>query len=87
MRQDTVIAAFVFLAFIVFITLKGELPVYMGFFVPGSSGTATGPALKTPGTPGVTADPLKGLPSNWGDFIFGGLPGGIGDTVRKWFGM
>lgn len=37
MKNDNVIAAVIFLAFVAYITLKGRLRTYIGFFVPAGS--------------------------------------------------
>jgi hypothetical protein len=39
MRQSSVIVFFLFAAFIVFITQRGELPTYLGLLIGGSGGT------------------------------------------------
>lgn len=39
MQQSNAIFAFLFIAFLVFITMKGELPLYMGFLFGTSSGS------------------------------------------------
>jgi hypothetical protein len=57
--QDNIIFGMVLLAFVIFITLKGELRIYMGFFTPsGSLGPAAVPvstAAQTTTTPIATA--------------------------------
>jgi len=40
--QSNVIFAYLLIAFIVFITVKGELPTYLGFLLGGSSVSPTG---------------------------------------------
>ncbi len=68
MRQDNVIAIAVFLAFIVYITLKGELRTYMGFFAPGNA--AAHVVGKLPGTPGIdTQNAFAGIPKSWQEFF------------------
>jgi len=66
MSQSNVIFAFVGLAFLVFITMKGELPIYMGFLLsdpkgaaaaPGNQGVSLGTAIKI-GT--MIANPAAG---------------------------
>lgn len=42
--QDNIIFGLVLLAFVVYITVKGELPIYLGFFTPQSQ---LGPATDT----------------------------------------
>jgi Kef-type K+ transport system membrane component KefB len=39
MRQSSVIVFFLFAAFVVFITQRGELPTYLGLLIGGSGGT------------------------------------------------
>lgn len=75
--QDNIIFAFIFLAFVIFITVKGELRTYMGFFVPGN---ATGPppvnsnqmVIPSPisGVPGLSSNPFQGLPSSLQEFLY-----------------
>lgn len=51
MRWDNVVAFYLALAFIIYITLKGELPVYMGFILsPASVPTVTASAGPVGGT-------------------------------------
>lgn len=41
MRWDNVIFAYLFIAYMIFITLRGELPIYMGFLLSSASSTAS----------------------------------------------
>lgn len=82
--QDNIIFALVAFAFVVWITTKGELPTYLGFFKPSgslgpvstaiSASSTTGAASPSgiPGVPGIAGNPLSGLPSE----IVGPLGGG-----------
>jgi hypothetical protein len=80
--QDNIIFGMVLLAFVIFITLKGELSTYMGFFARGASqGPSAVPVSTSPqsvvpsigsGTPGVSANPLAGLPGI--PSFLGGVP-------------
>jgi hypothetical protein len=78
--QDNIIFGMVLLAFVIFITLKGELRIYMGFFTPGASqgpsavpvSTAAQATTVGSGTPGLSANPLAGVPGI--PSILGGVP-------------
>lgn len=48
-NQSNIIAAYLFVAFVIFITMRGELGVYLGFFIGG------GAAPVAPGSPSNTA--------------------------------
>jgi len=88
--QDVIIFGFLALAFVIYITVMGELPTYLGFFIPpptagaGASATSGAPPTVTPsgipGVPGLSTDPFAGLPTSWSNF-FGGfgvhIPGGL----------
>ena len=50
MRQDNVIAFFILIAFIVYITMKGELRTYLGFFVQGKQTASVAQSNAVPGT-------------------------------------
>jgi hypothetical protein len=56
--QDNIIFGMVLLAFVIFITLKGELRIYMGFFTPGAS---EGPSA-IPVTTTAQAAPASNIP-------------------------
>ena len=74
----------IFVSFVLVLAKKGTLSTWLGFLswgtprvvsIMGSSSDAGAPIVgTTPGTPGITLDPLAGLPKSWGDFIFGGTP-------------
>jgi hypothetical protein len=71
--QDNIIFGMLLLLFIVFITLKGELRTYMGFFTPsGALGPAAVPVTTgaTASIPGATQAPLAG-----GTIVPSGVPG------------
>jgi hypothetical protein len=53
--QDNIIFGMVLLAFVIFITLKGELRTYMGFFTPSGS---LGPAAVPVSTAAQTSTPV-----------------------------
>ncbi len=40
MSQSNIIAAYLFIAFVIFITMRGELRTYLGFFVGGGTPAA-----------------------------------------------
>ncbi len=55
--QDNIIFAMVLFAFVVWITTKGELPVYLSFFKPGASqGPPTNPVTASSTTGSVTSN-------------------------------
>jgi hypothetical protein len=54
MRQSSVIFFFLFASFVIFITLKGELPVYLGLLLKSPGTTAT------PGTQASAATSTSG---------------------------
>lgn len=75
---DNFLFGAIVVAFIIYVTAKGELPTYLSLFLYTPPGASTGPARQTvgetPGTPGLAigswADFLtKGLPSSWGEFF------------------
>ena len=76
MQQSNIIAGFLFMAFLIYITLKGELPVYMGFLL-SSAPASYAPPTASVAPVGASGDKGKGggMPD------FGGLPGGILGTV------
>ncbi len=43
LSQSSVLAFYLFAAFIVFITVRGELGTYVGFFVGGNNAAPSGP--------------------------------------------
>lgn len=51
MSQSNIIFGFLFAAFVIFITQRGELPIYLGFILakPRAAGTATGTPVPGPG--------------------------------------
>lgn len=54
MNQSTVITGCLALAFLIFITIKGELPIYMGFLLgsgTGASATPSAPTIDTRSSP------------------------------------
>jgi len=51
MSQSNVIAAYLFIAFVVYITMRGELRTYMGFFFGG------GQPAQAPNEPPPAANP------------------------------
>lgn len=55
MNQSTVIFGFLATAFVVFITVRGELPIYWGFLAKSPQGPATG----ITGTTGQTVTPTQ----------------------------
>jgi hypothetical protein len=77
MQQSNVIAAFIFAAFLIYITLKGELPTYMGFLLSSAPSTYTPPtASVAPVGASTQAAPAAGGKTG-GMSDFGGLAGGI----------
>lgn len=79
MRWDNQIALFIFMAFAVFITMRGELPIYMGFIL----GTSAAPAPVASVAPvgGETSGAGKAASSGKGGFVdkaFGILKGAAG---------
>ena len=100
--QSNFIFFALFIAFIVYITMRGELPKYLGFFVfnpsAGSnavSNTLSSAPLMGPTTVGSTISNPNIVTggSNTGTVVgnVGGLPIGItpgspADSVYKWFG-
>lgn len=65
MNQSTKIVGFLVTAFFVFITVRGELPVYLGFLLPGSDPNATASAGTSTGntSQGQGAVSLGDLPA------------------------
>lgn len=58
LSQTSIIAASLIIAFIVFITIRGELPAYLGVYT-GQSAVASGtPAVKTDTTSGAGESPV-----------------------------
>lgn len=47
MNQSTVILGYLAAGFLVFITVRGELPTYMGFLLGAGTGAAAGSASST----------------------------------------
>ena len=69
MSQSSIIAAALVIAFLVFVTVRGELPAYFAIFT-GTAPTSTPPVGTTPGTGagGVVRNPVGGRitnPNEW----------------------
>jgi hypothetical protein len=65
MRQSSVIFFFLFASFVIFITLKGELPVYLGLLLKSPAqtpapGSSSGPSAATVAQAVQTLAPLVG---------------------------
>lgn len=54
MNQSNAIFAALTIAFLVFITIRGELRTYMGFLLGATAGPANTPVVKTAGIPNPT---------------------------------
>lgn len=85
MQQSNVIAGYIFAAFLIYITLKGELPTYMGFLLSSAPSSYAPPTASVApvGAQASTAGGASGGKSSGGMPDFGGLAGGIlggGDT-------
>lgn len=64
MNQSTIIFAFLFAAFVVFITQRGELPIYLGFILATPTqplGSATATAAGSTANPVSASDAIKTL--------------------------
>jgi hypothetical protein len=66
MNQSTIIFGYLAVAFLIFITQRGELPIYWGFLVsapttPASGPTATGSGALTGGSVASTAASISSL--------------------------
>lgn len=71
MRWDNVVALYLIAAFLVFITLRGELPVYMGFLLSPASVPAKTPQQSVDAsTPAALATLAGGQAA--GAFMIGG---------------
>jgi hypothetical protein len=77
--QDNIIFAMVLFAFVVWVTTKGELSTYLGFFKPGANATSNPLGIDTTVTatssagaaiPGATQSPSSG-----GTIVPSGIPG------------
>jgi hypothetical protein len=65
MSQSNFIALFLFAAFIVFITLRGELPKYLGLLIPAKGATApAGTVTASPLAPATAAPAASAATSN-----------------------
>ena len=84
MNQSNIIFAYLFLAFVVFITVRGELATYLGFFGVGGQGkggnlpAATTSAGGVSGALGTLATVAGG---QLGGQLAGVLGGGLGSSV------
>ena len=83
MPQSNVIFGFLFAAFVIFITQRGELPIYLGFLFnpappPSNDATDTGSGAtdptgafgQTPATPGQAK--FNSILNGWVKNLFGG---------------
>ena len=68
MNQSTIIFGYLFAAFVIFITMRGELPVYMGFLLSTPKQPASGPPASGSGATGSAS-------SN------GDVASGVGDAI------
>jgi hypothetical protein len=59
-NQSNIIFGALLLAFIVYITMRGELPIYMGFFVP-SNGTSTSTSSNNGGSTYTPTNPVQNV--------------------------
>jgi hypothetical protein len=76
MPQSNVIFAFLLVAFIMFVTMKGELPIYLGFFLSSPQGSSgTGSASNILGSVGNVANAFGNISSTLNNL------GGIGATT------
>lgn len=72
MQQSNVIAGFIFVAFLIYITMKGELPTYMGFLL-SSAPSAYAPPTASVAPVGATASaPASGGAAKAGGGALGG---------------
>lgn len=62
MSQSSIIFAEVLLAFLIYITMKGELSKYLGFFIPPSNKTTASKAATGTTTAGSGTDITSILP-------------------------
>jgi hypothetical protein len=71
---DTYIAGAIFLAFVIFVTAKGELPAYLQLFLysPPASAAATTPAAQSSG---ATSGNVPSSLFNWAAGALGLVPG------------
>jgi len=77
MEQSNVIAMALLFAYVIFITLRGELPIYVGFLVsPVKTTDAASPSSATTKTVSSPSASLGGLAGAFGGSIFGGSYGG-----------
>lgn len=69
MNQSSWVAGYIFLAFLVYITMRGELPKYMGFLFasPVDSGITVSPLA--PIQTGSTDDPNKRAQENFATVV------------------
>lgn len=74
MRQSSVIFGALFVAFIVFITVRGELPAYLGALFPKKSGSSGGGLFGGLGSFGGIGSILGG---SGGSSIVDGLSGAM----------
>ncbi len=101
--QDNIIFGLVLLAFVVYITVKGELPTYLGFFTPqhnlgpptdnvaGATGSGSGSTVVPPTTNPITGAQIQpGLTNNPTQGLTGGsgfFGTNIGTGIAKLFGF
>jgi hypothetical protein len=68
--QSTVIFASILIAFIVYITVKGELPAYLALFTPSNSGGGSSTSSSSSaGSTASSATSILGDISTFADFL------------------
>lgn len=77
--QDNLIFFYLVFGFIMFITMKGELRTYMGFFAPGSAGVAADKAA-TPANTGKETN--SNTPAKQGTSAYDIIPGLSSDPFK-----
>lgn len=78
MQQSNVIAGFIFVAFLIYITMKGELPTYMGFLLSSAPSSYAPPTASVAPVGATASAPASGGAAKAGGGMtdFGGALGG-----------
>lgn len=80
MNQSNIIFAYLFLAFVVFVTVRGELGTYLGFFGVGGQGKGGTLPAASSASSGSLGGALGGLGTALGGQLGGQLTGVLGGS-------